>query len=238
MIEIAYDFHIHSALSPCAEMEMTPNSIVGMAAVKGLDAIAITDHNSIENVSASMAVGEKYGVLVVPGIEVQTKEDVHVLCLFPTYDALAAFYSELESYRLYIKHQPEKFGRQVVFSEDDEEVCEMEHSLFFSYTIGLTPLLQLVNSHNGAFVPAHVDRNSFSIISNLGFVPFDLSLKTVEYAAQCDIQAFQNNHKQLKLLSYIVDSDAHQLVDINEADHKLQVASLSAEAIIEKLKRG
>lgn len=237
-MEIAYDFHIHSALSPCAEMEMTPHSIVGMAAVKGLDAIAITDHNSIENVAACMAVGKKYGVLVVPGVEVQTKEDVHVLCLFSTYEALTAFYANLEPYRLNIKHQPDKFGRQVVFSEEDEETLELEHSLYFSYTIGLTPLYQLVDTHSGAFVPAHVDRSSFSVISNLGFVPFDLPLRTVEYATHCDIESFQKKHKQLKQYSYIVDSDAHQLVDINEADYKLNVAALTAEAIIEKLKRG
>lgn len=119
---IHYDFHIHSALSPCAEMEMTPHSIVGMAAVKGLQAIAVTDHNSIENVRAAMRVGDAYDVVVLPGIEVQTKEDVHILCLFAKWEQLESFYAALEPYRIRVLHQPDKFGRQVIFTEEDVEV--------------------------------------------------------------------------------------------------------------------
>jgi hypothetical protein len=219
-------------------MEMTPNSIVGMAAVKGLQAIAITDHNSIENVEACLIAGETYGVLVLPGIEVQTKEDVHVLCLFSEMKQLVTFSQSLEPYRIIIKHQPEKFGRQVVFSEVDEELGELEYSLYFSYTIGLTQLFQLVSDLEGAFIPAHVDRNSFSVLSNLGFVPFDLPIATLEYSNSCNVEAFQKNSPMLKKYAVLIDSDAHQLEDINEPIHSLEIENLSRQAIIDKLRRG
>ncbi len=235
---MAYDFHIHSVLSPCAEMEMTPNSIVGMAAVKGLQAIAITDHNSIENVKACMEVGEQYGVIVLPGIEVQTKEDVHVLCLFSEWTQLALFNQALEPYRILVNHQPEKFGRQVIMTSEDEEVGDLEYSLYFSYAVGLSQLFEMVDGLTGAFIPAHVDRKSFSVISNLGFVPFDLPIHTLEYSSACDIEKFQNMNPLVKNYSILVDSDAHQLVDINEPIHSIEVNALTANAIIEKLRRG
>jgi len=237
-MQVFYDFHIHSALSPCAEMEMTPNSIVGMAAIKGLQVIAITDHNSIENVAACMAAGEAYEVLVIPGIEVQTKEDVHVLCLFSDLNNLEAFYKVLEPYRITVQHQPDKFGRQVILSAEDEEMGDLQHSLYFSYSIGLTQLFQMVDDLDGAFVPAHIDRKSFSVISNLGFVPFDLPVQTIEYSSTCDVEAFQRQNPMLRKYAVLVDSDAHQLVDINEPVHTLEVVSMTAKDIIDKLRRG
>lgn len=235
---IHYDFHIHSALSPCAEMEMTPHSIVGMAAVKGLQAIAITDHNSIENVRAAMRVGDAYDVVVLPGIEVQTKEDVHILCLFAEWDQLENFYASLEPYRIRVMHQPDKFGRQVIFTEEDVEVGDLEFSLYFSYSIGLSALYGLVEDNEGAFVPAHVDRQSFSVVSNLGFVPFDLPIQTIEYSNKCDVEAFQAANPLLRKYKVLIDSDAHQLEDINEPVHTLDVGALTSTAIIDKLRRG
>jgi len=144
----------------------------------------------------------------------------------------------LEPHRMLIQHQPDKFGRQVIFSSMDEELGDLEYSLYFSYAIGLSQLFQLVSDHEGAFVPAHVDRKSFSVISNLGFVPFDLPILTLEYSNACDVEAFQKNSPMLKKYAVLIDSDAHQLEDINEPIHSLEVEDLTRKAIIEKLRRG
>ena len=91
MIPLHYDLHIHSCLSPCGDNESTPGNIVGMAVVKGLDVIALTDHNTCKNCAAAMAIGKEYGITVIPGMELTTSEEVHVLCLFHTLEDAMGF---------------------------------------------------------------------------------------------------------------------------------------------------
>ena len=115
-----YDLHIHSALSPCAENDMTPVTIVGLAKLNGLDFVAISDHNSIKNVEVAMAAGQFYGINVVPAMELQTNEDIHILCLFRNFEGLKSFYSEINfSTRL---NKPKIFGEQRIIDEDDNIV--------------------------------------------------------------------------------------------------------------------
>ena len=102
-MKLYYDFHIHSGLSPCSSDDMTPNNIVNMSIIKGLDAIAITDHNGISNVRVACEIGEKNGLIVVPGIEIQTIEDVHIVALFQSIKDIEEFYKQIENYRLLIK---------------------------------------------------------------------------------------------------------------------------------------
>ena len=94
MTKILYDLHIHSALSPCADNDMTPVNIGAMSSAKGLQIIAVADHNAIANVAAAREVGEALDVIVVPAVELQTQEDVHILCLFETFENLQSFFDE------------------------------------------------------------------------------------------------------------------------------------------------
>lgn len=139
-----YDFHIHSGLSPCAEDEMSPGNVVNMALLKGLNAIALTDHNSIGNLRAFMEAGQTAGLLVVPGMELQTREEVHLLCLFQSLDDAQAFSDRIEAQRMRIPNKPERFGNQVLYNSQDEPVGEYPWSLLSSIDIGLEDAVSLV----------------------------------------------------------------------------------------------
>ena len=121
MIPLYYDLHIHSCLSPCGDDDMTPGNIVGMAAVKGLDVIALTDHNSCKNCPAAMYHGKEYGVTVIPGMELCTAEEVHVVCLFPSLEDAMAFDAYVYGHMLPVKNKEHIFGKQQIINEKDEE---------------------------------------------------------------------------------------------------------------------
>ena len=116
-MRIKYDLHIHSALSPCADDNMTPSNIVGFAKLQGLDAVAIADHNAIANVKVAMDVGDAFDVVVVPAMELQTAEDIHVLCLFEKFEDLQSFYNSIHFAD--IQNRAEIFGEQLILDEDD-----------------------------------------------------------------------------------------------------------------------
>lgn len=127
MTKILYDLHIHSALSPCADNDMTPVNIGAMSSAKGLQIIAVADHNAIANVAAAREVGEALDVIVVPAVELQTQEDVHILCLFETFENLQSFFDEISFKDL--KNREEIFGEQLIVSSDDEVIGREERLL-------------------------------------------------------------------------------------------------------------
>ncbi|MFA7636279.1 MAG: PHP domain-containing protein [Monoglobales bacterium] len=216
---IYYDFHIHSALSPCSDKDMTPNNIVNMAQIIGLDAIAITDHNSIGNVRAAMKIGDAVGVKVVPGMEIETAEEIHVIALFNTIEAAEEAAKEVYRALPNIKNRTEIFGNQLLMDEDDNIVGEEEKLLVSPTNLSIEKLLELVKSVGGLFYPAHVDRHSYSILTNLGFIPEELKIDGIEISKKVeDIQAYLDNRPDLKGYRVLRNSDAHYLADIAEKD--------------------
>ena len=189
-----YDFHIHSALSPCGDDDMTPNNIVNMAAISGLDVIAVSDHNSIGNASSVIKAGKKCGIKVIPGMEVETEEEVHILTLYPDIKSakyVADFvYDKLPD----IENRPEIFGNQYLMDEDDN-ILGTEKKLLLSPTaISLNKLFDIVTDAGGLFIPAHVDRHSYSILTNLGFIPDDLNIKYIEISKNTsELNSFLEN---------------------------------------------
>lgn len=223
-MKLFYDFHIHSALSPCAENEMTPNNIVNMALLKDLDIISITDHNSIKNLEAFDFLTKSLDLLFVPGIEIQTSEDIHVICLFKTIHSIQSFYDELSSYQMNFPHNSVKFGEQLILNENDEITGEESISLLFSLNIKFYELFKLVEKHLGVFIPAHIGRKSYSIISQLGFLPKDLPITTVEINGDLDKSLYKNYH-------VLTNSDAHQLGQISERVHSLDLEEKSIDSL-------
>lgn len=224
---IYYDFHIHSALSPCGDKDMTPNNIVNMAAIIGLDAIAISDHNSVGNVRSAMKVGEQVGVKVLAGMEVETAEEIHILTLYNSIEAAEevakAVYNALPD----IKNRPEIFGNQYYMDEEDNIVGEEEKLLISPTTIQVEDLLTLVKSVGGIYFPAHVDRHSYSILTNLGFIPEDLDIDGIEISKKVgDVEAYLGSRPDLRKYRVLRNSDAHYLTDIAEKDACLQINSL------------
>ena len=237
MITISYDFHIHTCLSPCGDNDMTPANIIGMSALKGLDAIAITDHNSALNCRAAMRLGEEYGILVIPGMELTTEEEAHVLCLFPDVNAALSFSEHVYSVLLPIKNNPEVFGHQYIMDEDDNINGEIENLLINATSIGFSDVSKALKPYGGVMIPAHVDKSTTSIISNLGFIPPDSDFTTFECKRMGNLHSLRKAHPYLEKCNVITDSDAHYLEHINEPINTITVESKSISSILDYFKR-
>lgn len=216
---IYYDFHIHSALSPCGDKDMTPCNIVNMAALIGLDAVAISDHNSVGNVRAAMRVGEQVGVKVLAGMEVETAEEIHILTLYETIEAAEEVAKKVYDALPDIKNRPEIFGNQYYMDEEDNIIGEEEKLLISPTSIQVEDLVSLVKSVGGIVFPAHVDRHSYSILTNLGFIPEELDIDGIEISKKVDdVDIYLASRPDLAGYRYIRNSDAHYLADIAEKE--------------------
>lgn len=225
-----YDFHIHSALSPCADEDMTPNNIVNMARLKGLSMIAVTDHNSCGNLRAVMQVAAN-DPLVLPGIEIETAEEVHILGYFPSLGQAEAMEKVVKEHLPFIPNRPEIFGRQLYMDADDTVTGEEEGLLVTATTLGVADVFSMVQNLGGVAVPAHIDRGSYSILSNLGFLPPELAIRTVEITAK-NRARLEERYKSLTILT---SSDAHYLGDIAEMEQYIDISTKTTHEILDKL---
>ncbi len=225
-----YDLHIHSALSPCGDEDMTPNNIVNMAYIKGLDVIAITDHNSCRNARAVMTAG-KGKVKVIPGMEVTTSEEVHALCYFSNIDAAEDMGEFIYQHMQGVKNDPEIFGRQLVMNENDEIVGEEEKLLVNAVNLDIYEVSAAAKSRGGLFVPAHIDKSSYSITSNLGFLPPDLVVDGLEITER-GLGQHASTYADYGVLT---SSDAHYLENIAEQSRELGKNDKLAQKILEFL---
>lgn len=226
-----YDLHIHSCLSPCADDDMTPQNIVNMAYIKGLDIIAVTDHNASKNVAVVCELAKTLGIVCVPGMEVQTREEVHMLCYFPEVEALEAFEQALDAYRTRIPNNTDKFGHQYVMDTKDQLIYEYPYALILSLNISLEALQDLVITHRGVMVPAHVNRPSNSVLSNLGFIPDSLIGKTIEVYNKLPV-----DQKRIDGFRVIYNSDAHYLEHIHEPVHFMNLKTISIQETLNYLR--
>ena len=208
-MRIKYDLHVHSALSPCADNDMTPVNVVAYAKLNGIDMVAIADHNAIFNVRVALEAGKAFGVTVVPAIEVQTEEDVHVLCLFKNYNNLESFYKELDFPK--IKNKPEIFGEQLIIDEDDNVTAEYDDLLLVSARISSATLPALAGKHGGIAIPAHIDRDANGMVQILGGI--DDGYKVVELSLKASDREIEEYGKKYTV---IIDSDAHTLESIGK----------------------
>ncbi|KYH34328.1 DNA polymerase III PolC-type [Clostridium tepidiprofundi DSM 19306] len=234
-MKIYVDLHIHTALSPCGDNDMTPNNIVNMAFLKGLDAIAITDHNSSENVKACIDVGKRVGITVIPGMELQTKEDIHVICLFKNIDFAMTFQDYVYNNLTTDKNNEEIFGKQIIYDEEDNIIGYNDKLLLASSNISFDEAFYKVKELDGVFIPAHVDRDSFSVISNLGFIPDYLDIKTIEYNSLEKLKKFIEVGIINKNYKFIKSSDAHNLGRILERKNGISAKNIAINAIFNAL---
>lgn len=218
-----YDFHIHSCLSPCADDDMTPGNIAGMGYIKGLGAMALTDHNSCKNCPAFFKACEKFGIVPIAGMELSSAEDVHLVCLFPTLEKAMAFDNELDSHRMPIDNRPDIFGNQIIMGENDEKLEDYERLLVAATDLWMGDAVELARSF-GAFVyPAHIDRSSNGIIAVLGGFPEEYGFECIEMRDRSSYDSYCENHPQIKGLNLLVCSDAHSLGAISEPENALNI---------------
>ncbi len=223
-----YDLHIHSALSPCADNDMTPVNIVGTAKLLGLDYVAIADHNAIGNVKVAILAGIEYGIKVVPAFELQTNEDVHILCLFKKFESLENFYNSIKfSTR---QNRKEIFGEQLLLDEDDNVIGEEQNMLLDSAQISSEDVPKLVDKFDGVAIPAHIDRDMNGMLQMLGAITDGYDTVEISNNADNEFLAMWKNQRMV-----IIDSDAHTLNDISTKG-EIELKEYSIDALIEKLK--
>lgn len=208
-----YDLHVHTAASPCGDATMTPNNIVNMSLLKGLEVIAITDHQTTANCEAVMEVGKKRGLLVIPGIEIECREEFHLIALFTTLNQAQDIAKWIKEGLPKIKNRKDIFGEQLIFNEQDEIVGEIEQLLLTATQIAVSDLVREVKRQKGIIYPAHIDRNSYSILSNLGDIPEELDFSIIEISQQASLKTYKEKYPKYTVLQ---SSDAHYLVDISE----------------------
>ena len=214
-----YDFHIHSCLSPCADNDMTPNNIAGMAALAGLNIVALTDHNSCRNCPAFFAAAKRQGIIPVAGMELTTAEDIHVVCLFEQLEDAMRFGDEVDAARIRIPNRTDIFGDQLLVDENDETVGIEQDLLSNATSLSLDDVPPLVRAHHGICFPAHVDREANGILATLGGFPPTPRFSIAEFHDAGKIEAYKSAHSQLCGMQTVIGSDAHYLWDIRDREH-------------------
>lgn len=225
-----YDFHIHSCLSPCADMEMTPHSIAGMSYINGLNAIAVADHNCARNIRAVAKAAEQYGICTVPAIEAESAENIHLLCLFPDIEAAEEMGALLESHLPPIKNRPDIFGEQWIMNELDEKAGQIDALLINATDLTIEQIKEETQNRGGICVAAHIDREKNGIVAILGCVPDNMNFSTLELSDTA------GDRKKDAKYKYITNSDAHTLTDISEKVNFLEVEEINIQEILKKLK--
>ena len=209
------DFHVHTLLSPCAEVEMTPHHIVMRAAQYGISMLAITDHNASGNILAALEAGQKYGVKVLPGMEVECAEEAHIVVIFDTWEQMTGWQKIIDQARSTLPPNNEKkFGKQFVVDAEDNFIREEKRMLFGACQLKATDVINQSKSRGALVFAAHVDRPSYSLLGQLGFIGEDLQVDAVEISRQ---SIGELKEKKLKSLvgnrPYMTNSDGHTILD-------------------------
>jgi hypothetical protein len=223
------ELHVHTVLSPCAEVEMIPPLIVQEALENGIDLIAITDHNASANVGAVQRAAAGTALTVLPGMELQTREEVHLLCLFDTLEQVESWQALVDTRMPDVENNIGLFGEQFVVDETGEFIRRETRLLATSANLSLEEALEGVSRLNGIAIPAHVDRKAFSLIANLGFVPADVPIDALEISKHLSPAEARQKFPQIGDLPLIQGGDVHHLSEFMGAN----VFKLAAPTIIE-----
>ena len=208
------DLHVHTVLSPCGEVEMIPPLIIRQARKVGLDIIAITDHNSAENVAAVMEAAKGSGITVLPGMEVQTQEEAHIICLFDTLQQVHHWQEIVYAHLPDQKNPDDVFGPQFVVGATGEFIRYNERLLLTSALLSVEQVVEEVNREGGICIASHVDRPSYSLLSVLGFIPPGIALAAVEISARTTLEEAYRRFPELVNYPIVVSGDAHRLDEI------------------------
>lgn len=237
MLRLSYDLHVHSCLSPCADNEMTPANIAGMAFVKGLDVIALTDHNTCRNCPAFIKHCNEYGILAIPGLELTTMEEVHVLCLFEELSNALDFDNYVYGRLMKIPNNEKIFGSQIIYGEGDEPMDREESLLINATSISFNSLYDTLKSFGGTMVPAHIERPANSLLANLGFISRENKFKCAEVKGRDKENLLKRENPYLKKCRIIYNSDAHSLGEIKECEDFIFARERNIKSVLEALEQ-
>ena len=212
--EYKADFHIHSCLSPCGDLDMTPRNIVDKALALGLDLIAISDHNASENIAALIKSAEGTQLSILPGMELTSSEEVHVLALFENLDSIRQFQKIVYKNLISVEIDQRMMQDQVVVNEKDEVEGFNEFPLLGASLLSLEEIVEKIHQLNGLAIASHVDKESYSIIAQLGFIPDNLQLDGLEISPFSKVEDAREKFSDCNRFPIVTFSDAHYLKDL------------------------
>jgi PHP family Zn ribbon phosphoesterase len=208
------ELHIHTVLSPCASVEMIPPLIVQEALNKGIDIIAISDHNTTGNIESVMKAADQTEVTVLPGMELHTREDVHVLCLFPDLDAAQEFQKIVDAHLPSGDHQAVVWGPQYLVDSTGSMICEEKRILNMATKLTIDRAEPIVHELGGLFIPAHIQRKLYGILPVLGFLPLEIAFDALEIPCNIDQEKINRQNPDTRNFPILQNGDAHYLEDI------------------------
>lgn len=231
------DLHIHTVLSPCGDLEMSPARIVSLASKSGLDIIGITDHNTTKQCELVWKLGQRFGLSVIPGCEMTSREEVHCLGLFSDFDALREFQHFIDQHLAIIPNDPALFGYQVVVDADDNIIEMLDNYLGASLNVSIEEVEQKVHDLSGIFVPAHIDRPRNSLYSQLGFSPPELKVDALQISKLAKEMAVREKYKIDTEITLVQFSDAHYPDDLGKTFTLFEMEEPSFEELRKALLR-
>lgn len=224
------DLHIHTCLSPCAELDMYPKAIIERALERKLDVIGICDHNAGENVFFVQQSAKNLPIVVLPGMELTSREEVHLLALFDKLDVLLTM-QEIVYQHLPGKNDEDVFGCQAIVNDHNEVEGFNEHLLIGATDLPLTALIDHIHALDGLAIASHIDRESFSAISQLGFISDDMPFDALEVSARVGLQDARHRFPELSRRTFVVSSDAHFIRDIGRGYTDIVLEKVSIEEL-------
>jgi PHP family Zn ribbon phosphoesterase len=235
MKRLRADLHIHTVLSACADLEMSPANIVNTALRKKIDLIAITDHNSTLQCRLVKELAEEKGLSALYGVEVTTREEVHCLAYFEDLASLALFQQYLDKHLPRFPYSPGKFGYQLLVDREEKITGMVENYLNAALGQSIDQVEQEVHRLGGLFVPAHIERPMYGIFNQLGFIPGTLccdALGIMRHSSEAEIRRRFRLDSGTALLKA---SDAHSLEDIGTGCTWFELNDLSFDEIKQAL---
>jgi Uncharacterized conserved protein len=214
MLSFKADLHLHSVLSPCGDLEMSPTAMISTAKQRGLQVMAMTDHNCTQQAPLVKELGAREDIFVLMGAEITSKEEAHCLAFVPDETARQKLQTWLDAKLPKIELDEDKFGYQLIVNEKEEIIGQKEYLLISAIDATLDEIYSFVHSIGGLFVPAHVDKPAFSLTSQLGFVPPDIKADALEISSRVTKENFIKKNAYLKKFQFLQDSDAHYIPDI------------------------
>jgi len=213
LVEIS--LHNHTVLSPCAELEMTPAKIMARAAAEGIEIVGITDHNSAANLRAAEYQAERFGIRLLPGVEITTSEDIHLLGFFAEAGAAELVAAKLDQKLFKRQYNPERVGYQITVDKNDEFSGVVDYFLPAAVSLGITEVGRLVNEAGGIIIPAHVFRSQ-GLIKTLGFIPEKPEFKVLEYTLDEELVDLKSRFNLVDDVRFIKSSDSHFIDSIKK----------------------
>ena len=229
MLQVAADLHLHSCLSPCADITMLPGEVAGRLSTRGIRVAALTDHNAVCNAYAFCRVFGRTGILFVPGVEVTTAEEVHILCYFENLHTLWGFGRRLVASYPRVPNDPERFGYQLVCNERDEFVGQYPFLLSIASLLSLDDLVALVGAFEGVAVPSHMDRR-YGLLYQLGLVTSDMAFPSYEVAHKVNMAKVAAQVPGSP--QFISNSDAHNLDSISPPRYMLELQEITVHEVL------